>query len=100
VKPSFVTLKGSKRLGEIITTNVWGLRSPLDGDRPLQDHLEWLVEELRPRYERLGKIKSSARIDVFCSLTSPEQSGLSLSPKALSIFHDLQINMEVSIISA
>ena len=88
-------------IGQIKTvfdSDMWSISAPLDRNVPLQQHLEWIVEQMQNRYEVLERVKRFAKIDVFCSVTSGEQGGFSLSPKALSIFHHLQINLEVSLI--
>jgi hypothetical protein len=99
-----LTASYSHKKGEIgrirgaFNSDMWRISAPLDKDLPLQQHLEWLVEQMQGRYEVLERVKQFAKIDIFCSITSGEQGGFSLSPKALSIFNDLQINMEVSLI--
>lgn len=97
--PSYSHKRGD--LGQIGTTfdsDLWMLSAPLDCSLPLNQHLEWLVQQLEPRYSILEKVRTAARIDVFCRVTLSEQGGISLSPKAMSIFHYLQINLEVSLI--
>jgi hypothetical protein len=97
--PSSYTRKGDKnRLGETLEWDIWRLSSPLDKNLPLEEHLAWLIETLEPHYESLKQITPDARVDVFCSITANEQDGFSLSPRALSIFSDLKIKMEVSLI--
>ena len=99
IKPSYSHKKGE--IGPIQTvfdSDMWSVSAPLDDDLPLNNHLVWLVERLESQYHILKGLKTYAKIDVFCSFTSGEQGGFSLSPKALSIFHDLEINMEVSLI--
>jgi hypothetical protein len=99
LEPSYSHKKGV--VGQIQTvfdSDMWSLKAPLDRTLPLEKHLEWLVDQFESRYEILKRIKTYAKIDVFCGITTGEQSGFSLSPKALSIFRDLEINLEVSLI--
>lgn len=97
--PSYSHRKGD--VGQIKTvfeTDMWSLAAPLARTERLDRHLEWLVDRLQNRYEVLERIKAHANVDVFCSVTAAEQDGFSLSPKAMSIFHHLQIEMEISLI--
>ncbi|MCW8138090.1 MAG: hypothetical protein KIT58_04210 [Planctomycetota bacterium] len=50
---------------------MWGLRSPLERERPLGDHLMWLAERLKPHgpAHRAAR-ESGATVDVFCGYTS------------------------------
>lgn len=99
LSPSYVNRKGEKdRFGEIFDSDIWVITSPLGKSESPQKHLEWFVEQFENRYDILRKIKNSSKIDIFCGLTSIDQSGFSLSPKTLSIFQDLEINLEVSLI--
>jgi hypothetical protein len=99
LQPDYCHSKGeSGSIETVFDSDMWIVRSPLDKDRPLEDHLEWLVELMEPRYESLIAIKKNARVDIFCAVTAGEQDGFSLRPKALSIFSILQIDLEVSLI--
>lgn len=53
---------------------------------------------IKDKYDNLREIKKFASIDVFCGLTSIDMNSFLLSPQALSIFHELQIGLEVSLI--
>jgi hypothetical protein len=93
-EPTYSHKKGE--IGQIRTvfeSDMWSLTAPVDDSAPLEEHMMWLVEQLEDRYEALAKIKAYAKMDVFCSFTSGEQS---FPPAALC--HDLQINMEFSLI--
>ena len=99
--PSSFNKKGEINIiGRIQQTNVWGISSPLDTLLPLEDHLKWLAELVSDKKSTIEQIKRYANVDVFCSITANEQDGFSLSPKALSVFVDLQVDMEVSLILA
>lgn len=97
--PSYVNRKGEKdRFGEVFNSNIWVITAPLNKSESPEKHLEWLVEQFEGRYNVLRKMQTSSKIDIFCGLTSIDQSGFSFSSKTLSIFQNLQINLEVSLI--
>lgn len=80
--------------------DMWILDSPLDKKKSLDEHLRWLVKHLSNHYDYLKSLKPVAKIDIFCSYTSEgEQAGFSLSPKSLSVFVELGIKLELSLIS-
>lgn len=88
------------RAGEKYQQDMWILNSPLEARKGLDAHLRWLVKQLKPHYEYLRSLKANAKIDIFCSYTSEgEQGGFSLSPQALSIFAELGIKLELSLIT-
>jgi hypothetical protein len=97
--PTYSHKKGNTGpIQTVFETDMWRIETPIDRSLPLEKHLIWFVEQFEKRYEILRKLAHRHQVDIFCSVTTGEQSGLSLSPRALSIFHDLQIGMEVSLI--
>ena len=86
------------KFGKAYREDMWTLNSPCGKSKPLGVHLRWLARQLKPGFPYLKTLKSKARIDVFCGYTSIGDGGLSLSPSALSIFCELGINLELSII--
>lgn len=78
--------------------DMWLLESPLGKRKQLDTHLKWLVKQLEPKFDYLKTLKKKYKIDVFCACTGNSGSGLSLSPAALSIFTELGIKLELSII--
>jgi uncharacterized protein DUF4279 len=99
MKPSYSHKKGEVgRIGRVFEFDMWSMKSPLENRMPLGKHLEWISETFEGKYEILQAIKLRAKIDVFCWVTSGEQDGFSLSPKALRIISALEIPMEVSLI--
>lgn len=99
LQPSNTHKKGEKdKIGRPFDTDLWSFRVQSNPGESLREQLELLVDTFEGKYKAIEEIKSRAKIDVFCSVTSTEQGGFSLSPKGLSIFQDLEINMEVSLI--
>jgi hypothetical protein len=101
LNPSHTHRKGeSDRTKDKYRQDMWLLDSPLESERELDIHLRWLEEQLRPNYSYLKSLQTKAQIDVFCSYTSEgDQAGFSLSPESLSLFTELGIKLELSLIS-
>lgn len=101
VDPTYTHKKGDRaNYKEKHNQDIWILNSPLDKKKNLEAHLRWLVKHVSAHYDYLRSLKPRAQIDVFCSYTSEgNQAGFSLTPKALSLFVELGINLELSLIS-
>ena len=78
--------------------DMWLLESPLGERKQLDTHLKWLIKQLEPSFSYLKTLKKEYKIDVFCAFTGSSGGGLSLSPAALSLFTELGIKLELSII--
>ena len=86
-------------LGETLPHNMWLLNSPLDRTEPVDAHLRWLAEQLKPHYKYLKSLKASAEMKIYCGyITDSDQCGFSISPSALSVFVELGISMDFSVI--
>ncbi len=81
--------------------DMWALTSPLERqDEPFDAHLKWLAERLKPHRDFIKSLKSGAEIYIRCGYTTEkEQAGFTLSPKAVELLTDLDISMDVSILS-
>lgn len=79
----------------------WKLSSPLAPDEPLDAHLKWLADQLRPHYTYIKSLKSpDTDVSIFWGYTTRvEQNDDSLSPEALEIFTSLGISLDFSIIA-
>ena len=62
---------------------IWMLESGLDRTRPLDEHIEALVEAVEAQPEAFEAIREKSRIDVFCGLFSGDgaQGGFTLEPQ-------------------
>jgi len=79
--------------------DMWSLDSPLDRLEPMDKHLKWLAEHLKPHHDFIQSLKGQAEVYVYCGYTFHDfESGFSLSPEGLSIFTDLGIPMEASLL--
>jgi len=88
----------AQKFGELFSQDIWLLESPLGKHKHLETHLKWLVRQLKPGFAYLRTLKSRYKIDVFCHYTGYGDGGMSLSPTALSIFIEIGIKLELSII--
>ncbi len=99
LRPSHTHRAGEfDKFGAPYPKDMWLLESPLGKRKHLDAHLKWLVQQLKPSLSYLKTLKRKYRIDVFCAYTGNGDGGLSLSPTALSIFTELGIKLELSII--
>jgi|SRR5450830_197191 len=73
--PTNVHLKGQPRFGQRLwQEDVWSLASPIEGDAPLEQHLEWLWNAIAPHIDYFRELISEAsRADVVlgCFSESP-----------------------------
>jgi hypothetical protein len=95
------------RLGDLVSKagnkryehDMWSLDSPLGRLEPMDNHLRWLAEHLKPHHDFIRSLKEQAEVYVYCGYTFHDfESGFSLSPEALLIFTELGIPMEVSLL--
>ena len=101
VEPWHFHLPGAKDIfGNILDTGVWSMKSPLDVKLPIAHHLAWLTNVLEPHVEFLKEMKTQAKLDVFCSYTFDDDGGMQFTPESLRLILLLEINLEISILSA
>jgi Domain of unknown function (DUF4279) len=86
-------------IGRPFPHDMWMLNSGLSDAEPLDAHLKWLIETLGPHYDLIRSLKSNAEISIYCGLNCEnDQCGFSLTTDALTIFTELGIPMEVTIL--
>lgn len=101
LKPSHTHKLGDliSKAGKRYEHDMWSLDSPLGRLEPMDKHLKWLAEHLKPHRDFIQSLRGQAEVYVYCGYTFYDfQSAFSLSPEALSIFTDLGIPMEVSLL--
>lgn len=80
--------------------DAWELTSPISQDEPLDAHLKWLTEQLKPHYSFFISLRPQADISIYWGYISEvEQNDFSLSPESLEIFPALGIPLVFSIIA-
>ena len=75
----------SGRKGEIRSTpqvkrpprrdSIWILNSPLEDGRPLQDHLQWLLDKLESKTDAVREVSKSYKATFFCGFSSENGQG-------------------------
>ena len=95
------------KLGDLISKasnrqyehDMWSLDSPLGRLEPMDKHLKWWAEHLKPHHDFIQSLKGQAEVYVYCGYTFHDfESGFSFSPEALAIFTDLGIPLEMSLL--
>ncbi|HBB89634.1 MAG TPA: hypothetical protein DC047_18665 [Blastocatellia bacterium] len=101
LSPTHVHRVGENNMiGEPFSHDMWMLDSELSDTEPLDAHLKWFIEKLRPHYDFIKSLKSNAELSVYCGFNCDgDQCGFSLTPEALAIFTELGIPMEVTVLS-
>ena len=78
---------------------MWLLDSPLGKGEDLELHLNWLAERLLPHRQDIASLSKTFKVDIYCYKTCyTEQASLTLSPHALTLFTELTIALDVSLI--
>ena len=86
-------------LNEPYDTDMWILRSSLDGKQELDAHLSWLGAALLPHRDYILKLREKFNVDIYCYKTCyTEQASLDISSQTLRIFTELDLKLGVSLI--
>lgn len=87
------------RNDKLYEQDMWSLHSPLAKHESLDTHIKWLARQLKPHHASIKKLMQASEVYIYCSYTFHNfESNFSLSPEALSIFTDLGIAMETSLL--
>lgn len=79
--------------------DMWSLKSPLAQSQELEFHLGWLAERLLVHSNYILSLKKRFKVDIYCWQNCfTEQASLKLSGRALRVFTELDINLEVSLL--
>lgn len=65
----------SPRHNALRRTSFWILKSPLGNYRPLEEHLNWLLDVLEPKCDLLISIRSKWKTEFFCGFSSENGQG-------------------------
>jgi len=87
--------------GEPWPNDLWTLESMLPPAAPLDDHLDWLWNEVRPHrdYLRDLAVQDDVDMDVFCGYRSNcAECGFELAPTSLQIVEALDVPLQVSVV--
>jgi hypothetical protein len=100
LEPSHTHRAGEPNMiGKLFPHDMWRLETSLSEVDSLDAHLKWLQERLNPYYDFIQSLKTNAEISIYCGINcDSDQCGFSLTPEALSIFTELGIKMEVTVL--
>lgn len=89
----------SDMIGKPFRDDMWQLESPLDRRMSLDDHLKWLTIVLEGHHDFIRVIKQFANVYIYCGINcSSDQCGFHITPGALRLFVQLEIDLEVTIL--
>jgi hypothetical protein len=81
--------------------DLWALESPRPRGADLNNHLQWIWEQVRPHqdYFRALSGEEDTQVDLFCGYrTDCAECGFEICPEALEITQALDIPLEVSVV--
>ena len=88
-------------LGRPLQHDMWRLESGLSAAESLSEHLEALRAQLVPAYDYLKSLKATTEMYVYCGLNcDSDQCGFSLTPGAVRIASELDIDLEITVLGA
>ena len=65
--------------------SIWILNSPLADEKPLQDHLEWLLDQLEPKSATIEAVAAKYKAILMCGYSSESgQGGCTFAGKLLA----------------
>ncbi len=99
----------SHRVGErpvptstvVFKQDMWSYRAPLAEEEALDRHIAALHAVLKPHIAYLKSLRDRWQVDVFCGYRSNSATaGFTVGPKALQLFHELDVPFDVSVVVA
>jgi len=79
----------------------WSYSPPIAEERPLEDHINALWEQIRPRRDYIISLKKIAKVDVFLGYRSNiDHAGVEVPHTCLEMFTSLEIPFGISIVVA
>jgi Domain of unknown function (DUF4279) len=103
IQPTLCHRKGEKQgpRSPEFKHDLWSYSPAIAEDRPLEDHINALWEQIRPARNYLVSLKKIATVDVFLGYRSNiDHAGLEVPYTCLEMFTSLEIPFGVSIIIA
>jgi Domain of unknown function (DUF4279) len=101
IQPTLCHRKGEKQgpRSPEFKHDLWSYSPPIAEDRPLEDHINALWEQIRPARDYLVSLKKIATVNVFLGYRSNiDHAGLEVPYTCLEMFTSLEIPFGVSII--
>jgi hypothetical protein len=79
--------------------DMWVYQPPVDGKRPLDEHILAVWDAVRPNIGYLRELKRKVRIDVLCVCRSnTSAASFKIDPRCLGLFVDLDVPFEISVL--
>lgn len=101
VQPTHTHRKGEKRsnLAKPNKHDMWCFEPHIDENEKLTKHLCALWAAIGQNAHRIKKLKDKYNVDIFCGYRSNcDHAGFELTPQSLTIFQELEIPFNVSVI--
>jgi Domain of unknown function (DUF4279) len=101
VEPTHVHRIGERNMiGQPFPHDMWQLETEVDENESLDTHLRYLTAKLKPHYPYLCSLKALADVYVYCGVNcDSDQCGFSLSSEALTMFTELGISLEITVLT-
>ncbi len=104
LQPKHTHRKGelkSPRRPDVWKEDAWLYEPPAEENRPLEEHIMALWDQLRPHMTFLKSLKAGHKVDIFCGYRSNSATaGFEVSHECLGLFIELGIPFGVSVIIA
>lgn len=110
IKPDIAHEKGDSRTGESksgkiiyyapFNTGLWSIKSKLDKDNKLQDHIVSILERIEHKKDVLLKLTNEGlKMDFYCGyfFSTKDQAGVSLNNEVLKRIAELGIDFGISL---
>ena len=83
----------------VLTEDCWKMTSPLTPLKLLDEHLQWLREQLEPHVDYLRDLSRTAHLGVYIGFTlSQEQNGFVISPDFVRLFASFNASIDMYIL--
>lgn len=90
---------GSGKSTLVLAEDIWKMTSPLEPSKALDEHLQWLREQLERHVDYLRDLSRTTRLRVHIGFTfSQEQNGFAILPEFVRFFASFNTLVDVFII--
>ncbi len=98
LEPTYMHKQGD-RFNKPYKYDMWQYTAPVERTQPLEEHIQYLWEQIKAHKEYLLELKENYTVDVFCAYESDSgQAGIEIPYTCLEMFTELQIPFGVSIL--
>lgn len=87
--------------GRVYGEDMWSVDSPYPRTHPLDVHLRWLNKALLPHHGYVRTLKRTYEVSSYCGISvDGDHCQFQVSSKALALFVDLGLDMDISLVFA